>query len=212
MNSVAPITSIAGTLSEVYQDEEKVKQALSPEVIKNTVNGLNIIGQRGNGLMSFVDSYRKLTKVPVPKKKLFNMNEFFESIRILVSQEKNFKKVDFVIDVPDGTLSLMADQEQLTQVMINLAKNALDAVKEKKKGQITLKAIQEDKQVVVSVIDNGTGINEETMEQVFIPFFTTKEQGNGIGLSLSHHIIRMHGGKLLAESDGKTGTTFKIVL
>ncbi len=75
-----------------------------------------------------------------------------------------------------------------------------------------MKAIQENDRVLVSVVDNGTGINEETMDQVFIPFFTTKGQGNGIGLSLSHHIVRMHGGKLLAESDGNTGTTFKIVL
>ena len=211
MNSVAPITSIAGTLSEVYKDEEKTKLVLPEKVIENTINGLNIISQRGNGLMAFVDSYRKLTKVPVPKKKYFKVLDFFESIRMLVSQEENFKVVKFVIEVPDENLNLLADQEQLTQVMINLVKNALDAVKESKQPQITLRAEQLER-IEISVIDNGSGINQETMEQIFIPFFTTKEKGNGIGLSLSHHIVRMHGGKLLAESDEKSGTTFKLVL
>ena len=211
MNSVAPITSIAGTLSEVYQDEERVNKTLDSETIKNTVNGLNIIGQRGKGLISFVDSYRKLTKVPVPKKKYFKVLDFFESIRMLVSQEDNFREVEFIIDVPDENLSLLADQEQLTQVMINLAKNALDAVKESKQPRITMKAEQLER-TEISVTDNGSGIDQETMEQIFIPFFTTKEQGNGIGLSLSHHIARMHGGKLLAESNGKSGTTFRLIL
>ncbi|MDA0194470.1 MAG: ATP-binding protein [Bacteroidetes bacterium] len=210
MNSVAPISSLAETLSEIYRDKEKIDSSgLDKELISHTLNGLSIINQRGLGLMTFVDSYRKLTKMPMPKKRDFEVRQFLENIRILVSQEPHFNNVKFMIEAPDD-VSINADQEQLTQVMINIVKNALDALIEIKNGEIRLKAIDNEEQVVISVQDNGIGMDDVIKDQIFVPFYTTKKQGTGIGLSLSHHIMRMHGGRLEVESEPGKGTTFSL--
>lgn len=213
MNSVAPITSMAQTLSTTYSDEKVMKgNSLDTDLVRNTINSLNIIHQRGNGLMSFVDSYRKLTKIPIPKKELFNAKDFLESIRMLISQEKYADQVKFELEVADVELSICADQQQLTHVMINLIRNALDALEGKKDGVIKLCSEKKHDEIILSISDNGTGINQETLDQIFVPFFTTKEKGSGIGLSLSHHIIRMHGGKMEVQSKEKVGTKFSIIL
>ncbi|MFY0651883.1 MAG: GHKL domain-containing protein [Cyclobacteriaceae bacterium] len=213
MNSVAPITSLAETLGEFYEDKEQVAQSgLDNEIVQNTIRGLNIIKQRGEGLITFVDSYRNLTKIPIPKKKSFEVQQFLDSIRILVSQEENFKKTKMTIDVSDEVDNILADKDQLTQVLINLTKNALEALNEREEGLVTLKAQKENEKVSISVADNGEGISDEVKEQIFIPFFTTKEKGTGIGLSLSHHIMRMHGGQLRVNSELGKGTEFTLVV
>ena len=211
MNSVAPITSLAETLSEFYEERKEENAELDQEIIDNTVKGLGIIKQRGEGLITFVDSYRKLTKVSLPSKKSFEARKFLEKIRILVSQEPNFKKVKFMVNVEPNVSNLSADEGQLTQVMINLSKNALQAMSDTIDGQVTLNAFKDNDRISIIVKDNGPGISTEVMEQIFIPFFTTKEQGTGIGLSLSHHIMRIHGGSLQVNSELGKGAEFKLV-
>lgn len=211
MNSVAPITSLAETLSEFYEERDETNPELDKEIIENTVRGLDIIKQRGQGLITFVDSYRKLTKVSIPNKKAFDARQFLEKIRILVSQEPNFNKVKFTINVASDVSNLSADEGQLTQVMINLSKNALQAMGDTVDGQVTISAFKDNDRNVITVKDDGTGISQEVMEQIFIPFFTTKEQGTGIGLSLSHHIMRIHGGSLQVSSELGNGAEFKLV-
>ncbi|MFY0624915.1 MAG: PAS domain S-box protein [Reichenbachiella sp.] len=213
MNSVTPITSLAETISEFYEDESNVKKSnLDPGIIENTVKGLNIIKQRGNGLITFVDSYRRLTKVPVPIKESFEVKQFLENIRILVSQEPNFKKARFTVSVSEEVDQVLADEAQLSQVLINLSKNALESLNDRSDGFVKLEAHIDNEQLQISVSDNGTGISPEVLEQIFIPFFTTKEQGTGIGLSLSHHILRLHGGSLQVNSIEGKGTTFVLTL
>lgn len=211
MNSVAPITSLAETLSEFYEERDESNAELDKEIIDNTVKGLGIIKQRGEGLITFVDSYRKLTKVSIPSKKSFEARKFLEKIRILVSQEPNFKKVKFMVNVDSNVSNLLADEAQLTQVMINLSKNALQAMNSVVDGQVSLNAFKDHDRISITVKDNGPGISTEVKEQIFIPFFTTKEQGTGIGLSLSHHIMRIHGGSLQVNSELGKGAEFKLI-
>lgn len=213
MNSVAPITSLAETLSEFYKDKDRMKDSnLDAGIIENTIKGLHIIKQRGSGLIKFVDSYRKLTKVPVPNKKLFDVKQFLDNIRILVSQEPNFKNARVTIFVADDVEQVLADEGQISQVMINLVKNALESLSVNKDGFVKLKAHKKNERIHLSISDNGSGISQEVMNQIFIPFFTTKDQGTGIGLSLSHHMIRLHGGSLQVESQEGEGTTFLVIL
>jgi two-component system nitrogen regulation sensor histidine kinase NtrY len=209
MNSVTPITSMAGTLKGVFESPEKTWLA-DDKVIRSTVKSLDTIQMRGEGLMKFVDAYRKLTKLPEPVKRTIPLHDYLETIRILISQEADFKKVNFKITVAKD-MQLVADQSMISQVLINLVKNAIHATAQTTHPQISIEAAQVKNAVMISVRDNGVGMDQETLKQVFIPFFTTKEQGTGIGLSLSQHIMRLHGGRIEVDTTAGLGSTFRLV-
>jgi nitrogen fixation/metabolism regulation signal transduction histidine kinase len=214
MNSIAPITSLSETLSDFYKKEEGL---ISPEEIKeidivNTVKGLDIIQNQGKDLISFVNAYRSLTKIPNPDRVILSVQTLFEKIRILVSQEEGFHNIKFVLNVTPKTLEVYADEKQIIQVLFNLTKNALESLATSSgEGVVELKGeINLLKKVVLSVSDTGNGIAPELLDQVFIPFFTTREKGTGIGLSLSKHIMRIHNGSLQVTSIPSKKTTFTL--
>lgn len=203
MNSIAPVTSLSQSLLGYYDKLEG--KAPTETVISNTIKGLEVINERGNGLINFVESYRQLTRLPQPEKKSFMVRHLFESMVTLVnSGEMTDIDVDFEI-IPDG-MEVIADEKQISQVLINLIKNSMEAIKNKAKGMIKLKAeVNSGGRPQLWVIDNGEGIPEEIMDQIFVPFFTTKETGSGIGLSLSRQVMQMHGGSLkIISSPGKS--------
>ena len=211
MNSIAPITSLSGSLSKLYTvgDREIVPAEIDEKTIQTTVRGLNVIGEQGNGLIRFVESYRKLTRLPKPDKKLFKAESLINRIKVLYfSLENNEKaKITFSISPPD--LELFADEDLISQVLLNLVKNAVEAVSENDSGSITVTGfIGANKRPEICVTDNGPGIPREILEQIFVPFFTTREKGSGIGLSLSRQIMRLHGGSLQVRSVPGKETVF----
>ncbi|MDP4184017.1 MAG: ATP-binding protein [Bacteroidota bacterium] len=174
---------------------------MAPQIIANTLKGLDVIRERSRGLVSFVESYRKFTHLPKPEKISFPMLPFLEKIRILVSSEPDFETTQFRIEVQPEEMHLIADEKLISQVVINLVRNALQSLDARSNARIVLKAcFDENGHPVVEVIDNGPGIPIELQEQIFIPFFTTRENGTGIGLSLSKQIMRLHGGSLRVNS------------
>lgn len=203
MNAIAPITSISETLSDFYKTE---KGLISPSEIKeedivDVVKGLDIIQTQGKDLTNFVESYRTLTKIPSPKKDIIKVTLLFEKIRILVSQERGFSQTKFLINVIPENLEIFADEKQIIQVLVNLVKNSLESLNQNPNGIIKLSGIKNNLgKPSLLVIDNGGGIPPNLLDKIFIPFFTTKEEGTGIGLSLSKHIMRLHGGNLHVNS------------
>ena len=222
MNSVAPITSLSSTLSGFYKSGEAQKspEYITPKIISDTIRGLDIIEDHGKGLIRFVESYRSLTQLPKPEFNKVNIKEFFERITILVNsnfdreEENNMIRPVITASVVPDDLTLLADDKLLAQVVINVVKNSLEAYGESKQGsRISLNAFKnQEGRVVITIKDNGPGMDADTLEKIFIPFFTTKESGSGIGLSLSRQIMRIHNGNITCDSVPGEGTTVSLIL
>jgi nitrogen fixation/metabolism regulation signal transduction histidine kinase len=214
MNSIAPITSLSETLSRYYLpcgipvSPDEVDEA----TIQTTIKGLNVIRERGNGLMQFVESYRKLTRLSKPEMKPFSIAELFDRMKILFASLENSENVRLSVLVNPPGMELLADENQISQVLLSLLKNALQATENKPEGRIQLLAgFNLDHRAEIKVIDNGSGIPVEILEQIFVPFYTTRENGSGIGLSLSRQIMRNHGGTLQVHSVPGRETVFSMI-
>ena len=207
MNTVAPITSLSQSILGFYKNLDG--NAPSEKVISNTIKGLEVINERGTGLISFVETYRKLTRIPQPDKKTIKVSQLFEQTRILLGIEANTGHIQIDSQVNPANLEISADKKQISQVLINLLKNAVEALKSTENGQIKLAAVyNENGRIEITVSDNGPGISDELIDKIFIPFFTTKESGSGIGLSLSRQIMLLHGGSLKVKTQpGNTAFT-----
>ena len=214
MNSIAPITSLTSTLVRFLKSGEKVRlpEELTADDISNTLAGLAVIEDRGKGLMHFVDNYRKLTKIPNPVFEPMNIHTWFESLEFLFRSE--FLKNNWVYQsqIELSLPTVLTDEKLFGQVMINLMTNAMDAIKQNSSdnpGKITLVIRSSSSHTVQFILsDNGCGIDESLVDKIFIPFFTTKEGGNGIGLSLSRQIIRKLNGKISVQSVKNKGSVF----
>jgi nitrogen fixation/metabolism regulation signal transduction histidine kinase len=200
MNSVAPITSLSQTILGYYNASGE--NLPSEKVIGNTVKGLKVINERSAGLISFVETYRKLTRIPPPDKKPVSLEQLFESTITLVNTDPASKTITISREVSPPDIEIFADKKQISQVLINLVKNSMEALKTNSEGKIMLKGeVIENGRVRVTVTDSGPGIPRDLMDKIFIPFFTTKESGSGIGLSLSRQIMLLHGGSLKMISE-----------
>lgn len=201
MNSVAPITSISDSL---LSEKEQIPASAR--------EGIEVIRTTSRGLVRFVESYRQLTHIPAPNCRPFYLRPFLERMRTLAlqGQEKSVL-VSIEIDVEPADLLLYADEDQIGQVVLNLLKNALQALSGEGQGEIRIEAREAERgAIVVDVSDNGKGMPAEVAENVFVPFFTTKQDGSGIGLSLSRQIMRLHGGSLILKSTRPEGTVFRL--
>ena len=188
MNSITPITSLSETLMDLDESH-------SPEMR----SGLETIHATGKGLTAFVESYRQLTRVPAPRPVLIPLEPFLQRAVHLVREE--FPGVGVTVSVPDADLILHADENLIFQVLTNLLKNAAQALDGQPDGMIHVAAeCPAGEQIAISVTDNGSGIPGDVLSHIFIPFFTTKEHGSGIGLSLSRQIMRLHNGQLSVRS------------
>lgn len=201
MNSVAPITSISDSL---LSKKESIPVSAQ--------EGIEVIRTTSRGLVRFVESYRQLTRIPAPNCRPFYLRPFLERMRTLAlqGQEKSVP-VSIEIDIEPTDLLLYADEDQIGQVVLNLLKNALQALSGEGQGEIRIEAREAERgAIVVDVSDNGKGMPAEVAENVFVPFFTTKQDGSGIGLSLSRQIMRLHGGSLILKSTRPEGTVFRL--
>jgi nitrogen fixation/metabolism regulation signal transduction histidine kinase len=211
MNSITPITSLSESLSRIYSTEgiPVLPEEVTAKTIVTTLQGLNVIKEQGKGLMSFVESYRKLTRVPEPEKKLFKVADLLNRVQILYSSLEKSNRIDLAFSLKDPDLEIFADQNMISQVLINLVKNALEANENNPEGKIIIVAdYDSNNHVEICVIDNGPGITEENLDEIFVPFFTTRQNGSGIGLSISKQIMRVHGGYLKVRSVPNKETVF----
>ncbi|MBV5313349.1 MAG: ATP-binding protein [Prolixibacteraceae bacterium] len=214
MNSIAPITSLSESLSKFFtiDDRAVLPEEVDEKTIQTTIRGLNVIKEQGNGLMLFVESYRKLTRLPKPDKIVFRIEDLVDRIKVLYSSLSNSDKVKLTVTINPPGLELFADENLISQVLLNLMKNALEASSENPAGRIHIRAgYTTSNRPEICVLDNGPGIPEEIIEQIFVPFFTTRENGSGIGLSLSRQIMRMHGGSLQVRSVPNKETVFCMI-
>lgn len=192
MNSITPITSLSETLLSAHGN-----------VNKEINDGLRAINSTGKSLMSFVESYRKFTHLPTPNPTLFYVVSFAKRMRQLALHQKNYPNIRIELDIPQEDLIVYADENLISQVVLNLLKNSLEAIGHKKTdGLITFKAYADSQEaVIIEVCNNGPVIPSDVMEHIFVPFFTTKEHGNGIGLSVSRQIMRLSGGSLTVRTN-----------
>jgi Signal transduction histidine kinase involved in nitrogen fixation and metabolism regulation len=203
MNSITPITSLSESLLGIYNHEGMPAQPheITEKNISTTLQGLNVIREQGKGLMSFVESYRKLTRIPQPERKLFKVSNLFTRIQILFNSLDNSDKIKLTIDLKEPELELFADENQTSLVLINLLKNAIEANADNHAGTISVSAGKDpENNPEICVTDNGPGIPLNQIDEIFVPFFTTRKEGSGIGLSISKQIMRLHGGNLKVRS------------
>lgn len=209
-NSAIPISTLTEVVNEMIIDENgKLKDlsALEQDDLEDLSLGLQTVEKRSKGLVKFVNAYGELARVPTPKIEVIKLKKYLEDIKRLLINEMERNHVQLVIECTDDA-TVKADPELIEQVIINLLKNAREALTEKKDAMITLRVIQNNSKVSIAVIDNGHGINEDTLENIFVPFYTTKNEGSGIGLSLSRQIMRAHKGSLTVHSAVDVGTEF----
>ena len=203
MNSLTPVTSLSEMLLSLpgAQKDEELRQ------------GLETIHTTGQGLVNFVMSYRKLTRLPSPEPTLIDVRPFLERMVQLAKHQHPLSRVRITLENVQEDLMTFADESMMTQVMTNLLKNAMHAIGEAPNGEIRLRAYCDAQDVVrIEVANNGPKITPEIAEQMFVPFFTTKEDGSGIGLSLSKQMMRLQGGNVSLLPYRDEWTTFAIML
>ncbi len=213
-NSVIPISTLAEVINDMLKGSGEGSFALgdlSPEDQDDLIVSIRTIEKRSKGLVKFVASYGDLARVPRPELQQVDLCELVREVVRL--QEKPLRKAGIALETnfPKGALTLSLDGEMIQQVVINLVKNATEALKDANtpNGQIQLVIAKYASEVVVQVADNGPGIEEEILDQIFIPFFTTKKEGSGIGLSYSKQIMRAHNGNLRVKST-EAGAVFEL--
>ncbi|MGE0590058.1 MAG: PAS domain-containing sensor histidine kinase [Cyclobacteriaceae bacterium] len=213
MNSITPISSLTSTLREILDhDLTRVNEhyELKNEGADDLREGLNTIESRSRGLIKFIDAYREYTSLPQPNFKVIKVKDLLNKVESLMRNEIRKTKVTFRVNMVEDFLTIEADEEMIEQVLINLVKNALEACQETKDPKVELHAGHIDENVVIQVVDNGPGIIREALDKVFVPFFSTKATGSGIGLSLSRQILQLHNGSLSVDSVPNVKTVFTL--
>jgi len=213
MNSVSPITLTSSGIINMLESEGKPKEAhdLDNEVVDNALMGLHAIRKRSKGLANFVENYRSITKLPQPTYGTFSISQLIKQLETLFTDEFANNQVHFTKLVVPNDLQLNADEKLIEQVLINLFRNAIQAVSENADKQIKITARNINDNITISVTDNGKGIPPDIIETIFVPFFTTKTNGSGIGLTLSREIMKLHGGYIKVTSELGKETVFTLV-
>jgi len=215
MNNIVPITTLSKVISKYFTRNNKLIEAddVDSKIITNTIKGLDVIEERSKSLMNFVNNYRKFTKLPVPKLTEVNLSNLIENTLIAAGTLSKFSIIKLEKQIPEN-LMVITDENLLSQVIINLLKNAHEALifDNTLNPKIIIRLLQTEHSTKVEIANNGPNIPPEIKEQIFIPFFTTKDKGSGIGLSLSRQImLKMNGDILLNSIKGKL-TTFSVIL
>lgn len=212
MNSIAPISSLASTIREDIQHLMDSNEQVAAEDMEDYLMGINTIEKRSEGLINFVSDFRSLAHIPIPKFTAIKIFDLFDQVEMLFHNQLISNGIEIHKTTVPIDLLLFADRTLIEQVLINLMQNAIHAVGETAMKNILMKAfIDENGKIIIEVTDSGKGIEEEAMAKIFIPFFTTKKIGSGIGLSLSKQIMRRHKGNIQVKSTLGEGTTFKLI-
>jgi two-component system, NtrC family, nitrogen regulation sensor histidine kinase NtrY len=213
MNSISPITSLTSVISGYFKKKDDNNpiplDLIDHQIVSKTLSGLNTIEETGKGLLDFVDKYRSLTSLPLPDLSRFTIESLFRKSKLLMESHIS-DKIKITTSVLPEDLAITADYAQVEQILINLIKNAAEALSGKLEGTIQLKAFHADDAALIQVEDNGIGISGDIIEDIFVPFYTTKASGSGIGLSLSKQIMQNHGGTITVNSAPDKGSEFTL--
>ncbi len=215
MNSVAPIASLAETLEGTVareKGERETGEKNDNEWISDISLGISTIRKRSENLLKFADTYRQLAKVSMTSFSEFYVRDLFEGVEILLENQIEQKNIEFDVVIKDFEIKIEGDMVLIEQVLINLIINAIDAVKNQSEPKITLSAFRNNQEkIIIEVRDNGMGMSDELMDKIFVPFFTSKPNGSGIGLSLSKQIMALHKGAITVNSVEGKGTAFRLI-
>jgi len=210
MNSIAPITSLSETLLTLHHQPQEDSES-SDSLRNNTIEAFETIHSTARGLLSFVESYRKFTAVPKPEVLSFSIRSLLDKAVRLEEQVMTQRNISLEIEPVNEDVTMAADEKLIFQVLVNLIKNAVEAIPEAG-GELLLRyGYQPSGRSYIEVCNSGDPIPADVLPHIFIPFFTTKENGNGIGLSVSRYIMRLHGGKLLHSTSPEGMTVFTVV-
>lgn len=208
MNSIAPISSLADTLKNRLE-ESVANLDNNSGSLDDLKLGIETIKRRSEGLLKFAETYRNLNKIITPNLSKIYVRDLFENLYSLMEPTLDQKNIEMEIVLKDTDLILEADTNLIEQVLINVIVNSIDAVKDQAAPKILLTAdITNNKKVIIKIADNGAGMSDEVLDKIFIPFFTTKKSGSGIGLSLCKQIMMLHHGNIHAQSIEGKGTSF----
>lgn len=214
MNSVIPIANLSAMVNQMllFQEHDQIKKHnLTEDDLVDLHESLKTIEERSNGLVNFVKAYRSLTQIAKPQFRQVQISQIFNRVYTLLKPKLLARNIHFSIQVVPEDISLKADLELVEQVMINLVNNAIEALEAQENAEVILKAFRKpNHEVIIQVVDNGPGIEAEVADQIFIPFFTTKKEGSGIGLSLSRQIMRLHKGSITMHTQKEIGTIFSL--
>lgn len=209
MNSITPIGSLADTAQALLKEPDPSEEHCRE--LEDVREALDTIARRSDNLLEFVHAYRNLTRIPRPAFQTINVRQLLERVQQLLAGELEQNRTGLEIEVNPATLSLTADPALVEQVIINLIVNAIHALREMEERRITVHAGMDGRgRVCIHVTDNGPGIDAEALDKIFIPFFSTKKEGSGIGLSLSRQIMRTHKGSITVVSEPGIATTFML--
>lgn len=213
-NSITPITSLASTIKDMLFASDNGKtliQELEEEDVESIEGAIDTIQGRSQGLLNFVEIYRNLTRIPKPNFRYFRVSEAFERVTQLLEPKIDQQGITCETRVFPPDMMITADPDLIDQVVINLILNAMDAVKETEDPKISILAsLNSNNRVVIDFKDNGSGIKPDIMDKIFMPFFTSKKHGSGIGLSLSRQIMHLHKGSITVKSKLGEGTIFTL--
>ena len=211
MNSITPISSLASTAKQILSQSGKQDEKQWQESLEDVNQAIETIEARSDGLLKFVQSYRQLTRLPKPDFRIVVIRDLIHQIEPLMHPQFEKNQVTLEMNVEPESLEVTADPNLIEQVLINLLKNAMEWAGRKPGGRVVLEAhMGMGGRPMIQIKDNGQGIQKEALEKIFIPFYTTKEDGSGIGLSLSRQIMRLHGGSLSAQSNPGVETIFSL--
>lgn len=215
MNSITPISSLTTTVNQMIFDDESIHikmSALDSGEMADVKLALETIGKRSEGLLNFVEIYRNLTRIPKPNFRHIPIFDLFQNVEQLFAVQLKENNIHFSYKISPETLHLTADPDLLEQVLINLVLNAIQALKDSPNPEIKIVArFNRNNHVIIEIADNGKGIKPDLFDKIFMPFFTSKKEGSGIGLSLSRQIMHMHKGSIHVKSINKKGSVFTLL-
>jgi nitrogen fixation/metabolism regulation signal transduction histidine kinase len=218
MNSITPVASLAKTAVDLVEDVQAKTKALPDitdevsEELDDVLGAVKTVARRSDGLMQFVTSYRRLTKLPVPNRRTISVNKLLTEVTSLTTSGRRVKAIDLTTSIIPSELDVNIDVDMIEQVLINLLQNAEQALSKTKSPKITMKAYLNLRgHVVFEVSDNGNGIEQENIGQIFVPFFTTKKEGSGVGLALTRQVMIAHEGKVSVRNNSSGGATFSLI-
>lgn len=210
MNSIAPVVSLSDTMNSMLENTNGILEEEDTYRLKRSIN---VIRNRSEGLLNFTETYRNLTRIPPPKFHAVDLKPMLERLQILFEPDFQERNIQFQNLTAGQSLVIQADATLLEQVLINLVKNAMDAVTDRPEATVSVSAKRTlEGKTEILIMDNGSGIPEDMLDKIFVPFFTTKAHGSGIGLSLSRQIIRLHKGSIEIHSVENEGTRVAINL
>jgi nitrogen fixation/metabolism regulation signal transduction histidine kinase len=221
MNSITPVASLAKTAVDLVQDVQEKTQSLPTitneitEELDDVLGAVKTVARRSDGLMQFVTSYRQLTRLPSPNKKTIPIEHLFSHVTTLAKQNWQKNDIDLTYTIIPQALDIHVDIDMVEQILLNLLLNAAQAMAQQvsqiSKPKITLQAFLNIRgHVVIEVADNGKGIEPENISQIFVPFFTTKKEGSGVGLALTRQVMLAHNGKVTVRNNIHGGATFNL--